>query len=151
MVQKNKLAASIIIRGKNEARWLKILLPILKNQSLNNFEIIFCDNNSSDNTLEILKRFNIKKILNFKKYLPGKILNSGIKICEGEFICILSSHCIPVSNTWLQEHLDFIKKIKNMLQFLGNKYLCLVHLHKILLIWILYLKISYLYKRPLFK
>ena len=56
MVQKNKLAASIIIRGKNEARWLKILLPILKNQSLNNFEIIFCDNNSSDNTLEILKK-----------------------------------------------------------------------------------------------
>ena len=47
---KDKLAASIIIRIKNEARWLKILLPILKNQSLNNFEIIFCDNNSSDNT-----------------------------------------------------------------------------------------------------
>ena len=121
MVQKNKLAASIIIRGKNEARWLKILLPILKKQSLNNFEIIFCDNNSSDNTLEILKRFNIKKILNFKKYLPGKILNSGIKICEGEFICILSSHCIPVSNTWLQEHLDFIKKNKKYAAVFGKQ------------------------------
>ena len=118
MVQKNKLAASIIIRGKNEARWLKILLPILKKQSLKNFEIIFCDNNSSDNTMEILKRFKIKKILTFKKYLPGKILNSGIKFCEGEFICILSSHCIPVSNTWLQEHLEFIKRNKKGLTLL---------------------------------
>ena len=32
MVKKNKLEASIIIRGKNEAKWLKILLPILKNK-----------------------------------------------------------------------------------------------------------------------
>jgi glycosyltransferase involved in cell wall biosynthesis len=121
MVQKDKLAASIIIRGKNEARWLKILLPILKKQTLKNFEIIFCDNNSSDNTLEVLKRFRVKKILNFKKYLPGKILNSGVKICEGEFICILSSHCIPVSNTWLEEHLNFIRRDKKYAAVFGKQ------------------------------
>ena len=37
MVKKNKLEASIIIRGRNEAKWLKILLPILKKQTIQNF------------------------------------------------------------------------------------------------------------------
>ena len=69
---KNKLEASIIIRGRNEAKWLKILLPILKKQTIQNFEIIFCDNKSSDNSLEILKKFNVKKIISFKKYLQKK-------------------------------------------------------------------------------
>ena len=62
--QKSNLVASIIIRGKNEAKWLKILLPKLKKQSINNFEIIFCDNGSKDNTLELLRKNNIKKFIN---------------------------------------------------------------------------------------
>jgi glycosyltransferase involved in cell wall biosynthesis len=121
MVKKNKLIASIIIRGKNEARWLKILLPTLYNQTFKKFEIIFCDNDSSDNTLQILKKFKIKKILTFKKYLPGKILNSAIKICNGKFICILSSHCIPASNTWLEEHINYIKKNSNYAAVFGKQ------------------------------
>ena len=109
MVKKDKLTVSIIIRGKNESNWLKILLPHLKKQTLSNFEIIFCDNNSEDNTLEILKKYKIKKILTFKDYLPGKVLNSAIKIANGKYICILSAHCIPVSKHWLQQHVDFIE------------------------------------------
>ena len=61
MVKKLKPLVSIIIRGKNESRWLKILLKKLFNQSIKNFEIVFCDNNSSDNTLKILKSYKIKK------------------------------------------------------------------------------------------
>ena len=66
MVKKNKKLVSIIIRGKNEAKWLKILLRELKKQTIQNFEIIFCDNNSEDNSLDILKKNNVKKILRFK-------------------------------------------------------------------------------------
>ena len=59
MVKKKKLI-SIIIRGKNEAKWLKILLRELKKQTIQNFEIIFCDNNSEDNSLDILKKIMLK-------------------------------------------------------------------------------------------
>ena len=121
MVKKNKLIASIIIRGKNEAKWLKILLPILKKQTIQNFEIIFCDNKSIDNSLEILKKYKVKKIISFKNYLPGKVLNSAIKISSGQFICILSSHCIPASNKWLQEHLNYINKDKNYVAVFGKQ------------------------------
>ena len=46
-----KVKFSILIRGNNKAHWLKILLRI-KNQSLQNYEIVFCDNNSTDETLK---------------------------------------------------------------------------------------------------
>ena len=69
MVQKNKLAASIIIRGKNEARWLKILLPILKKQSLKNFEIIFCDNNSAGKKIIDITIIPKKKTIEKIKFL----------------------------------------------------------------------------------
>ena len=62
-----KKLVSIIIRGKNEAQWLKILFKELKKQTVKNFEIIFCDNNSEDETLEILKANKIKKIIKCDK------------------------------------------------------------------------------------
>ena len=56
MVKKSEKLVSIIIRGKNESKWLKILFKELAKQSVKSFEIIFCDNNSTDNTLDILKK-----------------------------------------------------------------------------------------------
>jgi len=121
MVKKLKPLVSIIIRGKNESRWLKILFKRLFNQSINNFEIVFCDNNSSDNTLKILKSYKIKKILKFKEYFPGKVLNHAIKKCSGKFISILSSHCIPVNKYWLKEHLDTIESQNNIAAVFGKQ------------------------------
>ena len=71
--------AAIIIRGKNESRWLKILLKSLKNQNYRNFEIIFCDNLSSDNTLSILKYYKVKKIVKIDEFFPGKAINLALR------------------------------------------------------------------------
>lgn len=121
MVKKSQKLVSIIIRGKNEAKWLKILLSELKKQTIQNFEIIFCDNNSEDNTIDILKKYNVKKILKFKEYKPGKVLNQAIKKSQGKFISILSAHCIPVNKFWLKEHLDEISKYKNIAAVYGKQ------------------------------
>ena len=122
MVKKNKKLVSIIIRGKNEAKWLKILLRELKKQTIQNFEIIFCDNNSEDNSLDILKKNNVKKILRFKEYKPGKVLNEAIKKSQGLYISILSAHCIPVNKFWLKEHLEEIKKSNNIAAVYGKQF-----------------------------
>ena len=121
MVKKIKPLVSIIIRGKNESRWLKILFNKLLVQSCRNFEIVFCDNNSSDNTLKILQNYNIKKIIRFKEYIPGKVLNNAIKKCSGKYISILSSHCIPVNNHWLKQHLDAIESSANIAAVFGKQ------------------------------
>ena len=121
MVKKYKKLITIIIRGKNESRWLKILLKEIKKQTIKNYEIIFCDNNSSDNSLEILKKYKVKKIIKFKKYIPGQILNRAIKKSSGKYICILSAHCIPVNVKWLEEHLEQINKNENIAASFGKQ------------------------------
>jgi glycosyltransferase involved in cell wall biosynthesis len=98
-----------------------VLLPKLKDQTIKNYEIIFCDNESQDNTLQILNHYRIKKIYKFNYYLPGKILNFAAKKASGKYICILSSHCIPVSNKWLEEHIQSIEKKEKCIASFGKQ------------------------------
>ena len=92
---------SVIIRTKNEERWMVQCLHGVFNQNYKDFEVIIVDNESNDKTLEKAKQFNIQKILICRDYLPGKALNIGIKEARGDYIVSLSGHCIPVDNQWL--------------------------------------------------
>ena len=93
---------SIIIRTKNEERWIASCLTSVFAQSYNNFEVIIVDNESTDRTLEKVNKFPVKRIETISKYLPGASLNTGIKASTGEFIVCLSGHCIPVDEYWLE-------------------------------------------------
>lgn len=92
---------SLIIRTKNEERWIGHCLKSVFNQNYPSFEVIIVDNESSDSTLEIAKRFPIKKFINIKNFFPGKAINLGINSSEGELICCISAHCVPKDNNWL--------------------------------------------------
>ena len=92
---------SIIIRTKNEERWISHCLQSVFKQKYPSFEVILVDNDSSDSTLEIAKRFPIKKFITIKEFFPGKAINLGIKSSEGQLICCISSHCVPKNNDWL--------------------------------------------------
>lgn len=96
----NKLI-SIIIRTRNEERWISQCLKSVFNQDYKNFEVILVDNESSDKTLEKARQFKIKKIVNCKDYMPGNTLNLGIRESSGEYIVCLSGHCIPTNERWL--------------------------------------------------
>ena len=97
----NKPKVSIIIRTKNEERWITTCLDAVFSQNYKDYEIIIVDNKSDDRTLDKVKKFDIQKIVSIDKYLPGKALNAGIKESKGEYIVCLSSHCIPVNEDWL--------------------------------------------------
>ena len=92
---------SIIIRTKNEERWISDCLRGVSLQEFKDYEIIVVDNNSEDTTLDHVRRYNVKKILHCSEYLPGKALNIGIDIAEGQYIACLSGHCIPTNSSWL--------------------------------------------------
>tara|TARA_Y100000739_G_C20603668_1_gene464332 strand:+ start:233 stop:1534 length:1302 start_codon:yes stop_codon:yes gene_type:complete len=92
---------SIIVRTKNEERWIGHCLKAIYKQNFPSFEVILVDNNSTDSTLEIAKRFPIKRFLNIEKFLPGKAINLGIKASSGNLICCISAHCVPKNNNWL--------------------------------------------------
>lgn len=91
---------SIIIRTKNEERWITSCLQAVFDQEEKDIEVIVVDNHSTDKTVEKAKRFPVK-VLDVDDYLPGKALNVGFKEARGDFIVCLSAHCIPVNTQWL--------------------------------------------------
>lgn len=110
---------SIIIRTKNEGKWLSDCLEGIKNQNFKNYEIIVVDNNSDDETIKIAKKNNCK-IIKITKFIPGKAINKGINLAKGKYIVILSAHCIPFDENWLQELVKEIQK-KNFAGVYGRQ------------------------------
>ena len=97
----NTPTISIIIRTKNEERWIGHCLKSIEDQDFKDFEIILVDNQSTDHTVEVANRFNLDKVVSIDKFKPGKSLNDGIRASSGKFLVFLSAHCIPENNKWL--------------------------------------------------
>ncbi|SVB59329.1 uncharacterized protein METZ01_LOCUS212183, partial [marine metagenome] len=95
-------STSIIIRTRNEERWITPCFEALFSQSYQDFEIVVVDNESTDKTLDKIRQFSVEKILTISDYLPGKALNLGIKQSVGNYIVCLSAHCLPVNSEWLE-------------------------------------------------
>lgn len=92
---------SIVIRTKNEERWLDHCLRCLASQNFRDFEVIIVDNESKDATVAIAKRHGIQKILTLTDYRPGKALNVGFAQASGQYVVCLSAHCLPKGEHWL--------------------------------------------------
>jgi rhamnosyltransferase len=107
--KKKKPLVSIIIRTKNEEKWISSCLRAIETQSYKNHEVIIVDNDSSDNTIKKTKKFKVK-LLKIKKFKPGNAINFGIKRSKGDLIVCLSGHCIPVDKNWLS---NLVKNTKS--------------------------------------
>jgi GT2 family glycosyltransferase len=92
---------SIVIRAKNEERWISAILKAVHQQTIRDFEIILVDNRSTDQTVEKAKKFGVR-LVTIDEYRPGKALNLGIRASQGEFLVCLSAHCIPRDSAWLE-------------------------------------------------
>ena len=99
----------IIIRTKNEDRWLKATLEKVFNQKYKNFLVVIVDNYSTDRTIEIAKRYKTK-IFRIKKFMPGKALNLPVNRIKSKYVVCLSAHCIPTNENWLG---NLLKPLKN--------------------------------------
>lgn len=97
---------SIIIRTKDEERWITSCLRGVFSQHYKDFEVIVVDNNSSDKTVEKARQFNIVKVVNCGDFMPGKALNVGIRQARGDHIVCLSGHCVPANDKWLERLLE---------------------------------------------
>jgi rhamnosyltransferase len=91
---------SIIVRTKNEERWIGACLKAVLSQKYQNFEVVLVDNQSTDRTIEKARPFNTK-ILSIAEFRPGRAINLGIENSDGDIIVILSGHCIPKNDQWL--------------------------------------------------
>ena len=101
---KNPLV-SVIVRTKNEEKWITACLSAISRQDYPDFEVIVVDNGSTDRTLERVAQFDAQ-VVNIDQFLPGKALNLGIRESKGEVIVCLSGHCVPVDTSWLRHLVD---------------------------------------------
>ena len=119
-----KIYASILITNYNKQKFLNKALRSCINQRYKNKEILLYDDCSTDNSINIIKKFkSIKLILNKKKkYISGPLnqidgLKKLIKIAKGEIIFLLDSDDEFKKNK-LKDICDYLKinKKKNFLQ-----------------------------------
>ncbi len=92
---------SVIIRTKNEERWLGKCLTVLAQQNYRDVEVIIVDTGSTDATIAVAARHGVQKIVTLERYVPGQALNEGIKQATGRYIVCLSAHCLPKNKEWL--------------------------------------------------
>ena len=125
-----KPKVSVIMNCHNGQEFLKESLVSVKNQTYKNWEIIFFDNNSSDNSKKILKNFSNEKIKYFKSSKFLKLYNARNKAIEkstGEYICFLDTDDIWAKDK-LSQQINFIKKKR--IQILFSNYYILNTLKK---------------------
>lgn len=101
-VEKKDYKFSIIIPNFNNGKWLEKCLNSVLNQTYKNYEIIFIDDMSTDNSLEIanklLKNHKVLRVP-YKKY-NGGTRNIGIMEATGDYIvCIDSDDWLKSENT----------------------------------------------------
>jgi len=92
---------SIIIRTKNEERWIGSCLEMITRQSVKDYEVVLVDNCSTDRTVDKALQYDVK-LVTIDKFMPGEAINRGIDASSGDVIVVLSGHCIPVDEHWLQ-------------------------------------------------
>ena len=90
-------------------------------QNYDNYEIILVDSYSEDNTVDKAERNGIDKLVKIKDYRPGFAINEGIKNASGEYIVILSAHCLPIYDSWIQELVEEISSVDNLAGVYGKQ------------------------------
>ncbi len=97
-MKKKKILISILISNFNKENFLKNCLKSVTKQKYDNFEVILFDDDSTDNSLKIIKKFkNIKLIRNnAQKKISSPLsqmrsLINCYKVSKGKIICFCDS------------------------------------------------------------
>ena len=108
---------SVIMNCYNCSKYLKEAIDSVYAQTYQDWEIVFWDNASSDNSAEIAKRYNNKlKYFHAEITIPlGQARNRAIEKAKGKYIAFLDC-----DDVWLPEKLEkqvkvFCKNPKAML------------------------------------
>ena len=114
-MKKNFFLVSVIVNCHNGEKYLNRCIKSILSQTYKNWEIIFWNNLSFDNSEKIIKSYRDKriKIYKSKKFLTlYEARNKAIKKAKGNYICFLD-----VDDYWnknkLKKQINFFKKNKS--------------------------------------
>jgi len=105
----NKLV-SIIIVNFNGAEYIVDCLESLINQTYEDFEIIVLDNNSVDNSVELIKKYPLVKLIESTENLGfAKGNNEAINQSKGEYIALLNNDA-RADSEWLGNLVNVLER-----------------------------------------
>ena len=134
-IKKNKIIInpliSIIVNCHNGELYLKKSIKSIISQSYKNWEIIFFDNKSTDNSKKIIKKFEDHRINYFRsnKFLNlYQARNLAVEKAKGKYLCFLD-----VDDYWtkdkLKKQINFILKNKEY-KIVYSNYFCKIEKKK---------------------
>ena len=119
---------SVIITSYNYSQYIKDAIQSVIDQTYNDWELIIIDDCSKDNSVDIIKTFNdkrIKLIINKQNLGLTKSIKRGIEKASGNWIAFLESDDFWAKN-YLEEKIKIIKTsqesavIFNNVEMFGN-------------------------------
>ena len=119
---------SIIVNCHNGSTFLDDCVKSILRQTYKNWELIFWDNKSSDNSFNIIKKFKDKRIKRFKSksfYTLYKSRNLALKKCKGKYISFLDA-----DDMWIKDKLkDQVREISkdSLVKMVYSNYYVLIN------------------------
>ena len=107
---------SILMTVFNGADFLKESIESILNQTYKDFELVIINDYSTDNTIQIIKKFNDDRIKLYNlhtRFGRTKALNYGLNKCSSELIAIQDADDVS-NNTRLEKSLKEILKDENL-------------------------------------
>ena len=124
-MKKNNPLISVIVNCHNGEKFLISSIKSILKQSYKNFEVIFCDNQSKDKSIAIVRKFKDKRIKIFKTKKLMKLYearNFAIKKAKGYFISFLDVDDIWIANK-LKDQVNLFNKDGKLVLVYSNCYI----------------------------
>lgn len=122
----NNDLVSIIIPVYNSSKYIEETIKSIEKQTYNNYEAIFVDDGSNDNSIEIIEKYKVKnpeiKIIKIAHQGVSKARNIGIKEAKGRYLTFLDSDDIWLENK-LEKQINFIKENNYAFVYCNFKYI----------------------------
>ena len=92
-------------------------------QSLDGYEVVIVDSGSTDGTLEIVREYpHVLVDYSGEEFTYSGSLNAGCAVARGEYVVCLSSHCVPLRGSWLEELVGVMESHENLAGAWGPLY-----------------------------
>jgi len=83
---------SVIIPSYNSSQYISKAIESVLNQTYKHIELIIIDDGSTDNTNEIIAKYNDKLIYYYQENSgPAKARNIGVSLCRGNYVAFLDA------------------------------------------------------------
>lgn len=95
---------SVIVRAHNDEALIGRTLAGIFSQLPPPFEVIVCDDNSTDRTREVAAKYPVRFVERPDgPYKPGRTLNALVREAKGDIVVFNNSDAVPLDEHWLAE------------------------------------------------